>query len=244
MSERLGREGTVLADLGNNLALERWPIHGLKEQELNANVMPAAIFQRLVENVRKRGELESVPFCAEVNGKVEIVSGHHRVRAARAAGLSEVTVLVDRSGLSRSAIVAKQLAHNALAGSDDQEILAQLLARIETPDDLLETGIDPATLGKPDAPDVSLFATNVDLEYKTLTFAFLPHQFDEMDELIRHLDQRPDLLGFAGEEQFRPFLEAAAKYAKVRQVRSVATVIALLTRAALAGIEAEEAKAG
>ncbi len=240
---RPDRQGVKLADLGASLSLERWPIAGLKEQELNANVMPPAVFQRLVENIRKRGELESVPFCAEVQGKLEIVSGHHRVRAARAAGLNEVTVLVDRSGLSRSAIVAKQLAHNALTGRDDEEILAQLLARIETPDDLLESGVDPATLGTPEGVDVGLFSPHVDFEWRTVTLAFLPHQFDEWDSLIRHLDQRPDLLGLAPDEQFRPFLESAAQFAKARDIRSVGTVIALLTRIALAEVRKAELEA-
>jgi hypothetical protein len=232
--------GEVLADLGSGLTLERLPIRGLKEQSVNANVMPPAMFTRLVENIRKRGDLESVPFCAEVEGKVEIVSGHHRIRAARTAGLKEVTVLVDRSGLSRSTIIAKQLAHNAIAGRDDEDILLQLISRIETPDDLLETGLDLDALNRSQGVDVGLFAANADFNWQTITFAFLPHQFEEFDQLIKTLNGRQDLIGVADEAQFRPFLEAAAKYAKVRDVRSVGTVIALLTRVALEIAEDEK----
>ena len=46
-------------------------------------------------------------------GYYEIISGHHRVRAGRAAGLEWFYVLVDGDEeLSRSKIVSKQLSHN------------------------------------------------------------------------------------------------------------------------------------
>jgi hypothetical protein len=134
-----------LADLGNGLFLERWPIADLKEQDVNAHVMEPSKFNRMVANMKKRGALESVPFCAGAPDSIdpkqlaegigrddkvalriappEIISGHHRVRAGRAAELGDVVVLVDRSGLTRSAITAKQLAHNALVGVDDMELV-------------------------------------------------------------------------------------------------------------------------
>ena len=89
-----------LAELGHNLELWRVHIDELHEQEKNARVMDPRTFDRLTANISKGGRLEQLPFCALRAGEIEVVSGHHRIRAARAAELMEVFVLVDTSGLS------------------------------------------------------------------------------------------------------------------------------------------------
>ena len=63
------------------------PLSELREQDLNVRYMKDAMFKQLVSNIRSRGNLESLPFCARVVEKIEIISGHHRARAAKAAGL-------------------------------------------------------------------------------------------------------------------------------------------------------------
>ncbi|HUY98597.1 MAG TPA: ParB N-terminal domain-containing protein [Verrucomicrobiae bacterium] len=230
----------VLAELGNQLTVARVAITALREQDVNARTMNAATFERLVANIRRRGELESLPYCARVNGKVEIVSGHHRVRAARAAGLTEITVLIDESGLSRSAVTAKQLAHNALAGEDDQEVLRRLLADITDADDLLETGLpiptpDDASLIPP------LLQPHVDLSWRTVTLLFLPDQYEDFTALLKTIDGRPDLVGAVPGDQFDAFLQAAAAFARHRNVRNLGTTIALLTACAQTALAAETA---
>jgi hypothetical protein len=211
--------------------------------------MPPSTFNRLVENIRRRGRPESLPLCAEVDGKadgskvIEIVSGHHRIRAARAAGLTEIDALVDVSGLSRSSIVAKQLAHNALVGKDDDAIVRQLVAMLETPDDLLETGLDDTFLPPVEGDTIKLFSPRADFDWKTLTFVFLPHQMGEFKDLLAAVEGKQDLVGAAPAALFDPFLKAASGYARLKEIRNVGTVIALLTRIALAEIQADQAQA-
>ena len=86
-------------------------IKDLKEQDLNAQVMSPRTFERLAGNVKHRGALESLPYCWQPPGsdQVEIISGHHRVRAARAVGIETIAALVDTSDMTRGEIVAKQL---------------------------------------------------------------------------------------------------------------------------------------
>src|SRR3990167_3081838 len=109
----------VLAVLGNGMEVWRVGVDDLQEQDKNARTMSPQAFQRLVANIKNGDRLESLPFCVlRPNGDIEIVSGHHRTRAARAAGLNEVPVLIDTTTtLTRSQIVAKQLAHNSISGS-------------------------------------------------------------------------------------------------------------------------------
>ncbi|HEU5032745.1 MAG TPA: ParB/Srx family N-terminal domain-containing protein, partial [Spirillospora sp.] len=58
----------------------------LREQDVNAQTMSPRHFDRLTENIRGRGMIESLPYVywPDEEGVPEIVSGHHRCRAARA----------------------------------------------------------------------------------------------------------------------------------------------------------------
>ena len=235
-------QGQASLDLGNGLRIEVVAIGELREQDTNAHVMPPAKFERLVENIRRRGALESLPYCVQPGGEgpVEIVSGHHRVRAANAAGLTHIAVLVDTSTYSRSAIVAKQLAHNALVGHDDEEILKQLVATIDNPDDLLMTGLPKELLPGPEHDAMMLFTPRIDFDWRTVTFAFLPHQIDNLEKLLDSLDGQQDLVLCALREQFEPLLHAAAKLARIKKIRAGGTVLALLTEMALSEVQRAE----
>lgn len=225
-----------LVDLGAGLSICSAKISELREQDLNARVMDDAMFAQLVANIRRRGRLESLPYCAVAEGgtleDIEIVSGHHRVRGAAAAwgADAEIPFLLDESGLTRSQITAKQLAHNAIEGQDDPDIIRQLLAKIPNIDDLLETFIG-AELAAPKVEPVIF--PDIAIEFRTLSFAFLPHQMAAFDALMDSLAGRQDVVGVAPMEMFEPFVAAVGRYSRVKRVGRAATVIAELTEIAL-----------
>jgi hypothetical protein len=135
-------EGVInIADLGDGIIVAKVSINILKEQDKNAHLMKPEMFRQLHENIKKRGTLESLPYCALTDKGVEIVSGHHRYRAAKEAGLKEIFVLLDTSGLNRSQIAAKQIAHNALVGFDDSTVLREIAKMINDVDDMIESYI-------------------------------------------------------------------------------------------------------
>ena len=229
-------------DLGSGLWLETVTIADLKEQDVNAHVMAPATFERLVENIRRTGRLESTPYCAQPNGlgAVEVVSGHHRIRAARKAGLIDVPVLIDRNDLTRSQIIAKQLAHNAIVGSDDQDLVRQLVAQITSVDDLLESGLGEDILPTPEKFKVTLFAPHADYKWKTARFVFLSHQLDQFTELAKSFASEDKTLVVGFDAQFEAFIKAVASFGKERNIVSAATAIAVLTE--LATEQAQELK--
>lgn len=232
-------------EVAPELYVLRVPIADLREQDVNAHTMPPAKFERLVENIRTRGAPESLPYCvqADPDQPIEIVSGHHRVRASHAAGLTELAILLDTSKMPRSAVIAKQLAHNALVGSDDPDLIHQLLAEIDDPDHRLATGLSADVLEGQAAVDVAaMFAPRIDFDYRTVSFAFLPHQQAELERLIELLEGRQDLVVVAPIEQYDELLKVAARYARLKAVRSGATAITLMVRLALAEIEEAEAE--
>jgi hypothetical protein len=241
-------EGRVeeLADVGDGLIIARVAIADLKEQDVNAQSMEAREFERLVENIRKRGAPESLPYCAWPGreGPVEIISGHHRTRATRAAGFKQIVCLIDTRAMTRSEKIAKQLAHNALVGASQASIIGELLKMIDNPDDMLATGLPPELLPSAAHDAIVLFTPRIDFGWKTVTFTFLPHQLANLESLMVHLDGRQDLVGLAREEQWEKFLTYAAKFARVRDIRSAGMTIAALTEIALAKVEeAEQAAA-
>lgn len=129
----------VIYDMGSGLVIAKVPLDKVKEQDINARIMKNEMQDQLTANIKKRGQLESLPLFVLVDGKLEIISGHHRVKSARAAEMKEIIAIVDVSGLSRSKIAAKQLAHNAISGFDDDSTLREIVKMIDDVDDMIES---------------------------------------------------------------------------------------------------------
>jgi len=229
----------LIRNLGGGLSLYLVPLDSLREQDVNARLMPTAEYNQLVNNIKKRGHLESVPYCVRENGRIEIVSGHHRVRAAREAGLKDCTVLVDESGISRSEIVAKQLAHNKLSGFDDADTLSKLFAMLETPDDILQSGLAEDMIQQANVAMDALLTPHLDMDWKVVSFSFLPHQFKNLQALIDTIPPS-DMVVVGMEQQFDPFMKAVVKFARLKDVRNAAIAIALIIERMIEEADSEE----
>ena len=77
-------------DMGTGLIIAKVQIDKLREQDINARIMKKEMQDQLTANIKNRGQLESLPLLAEKDGVLEIVSGHHRIKSARAAGMKEI----------------------------------------------------------------------------------------------------------------------------------------------------------
>ena len=142
----------TVADMGSGLVIAKVKLTDFREQDINARIMKTEMQKQLTDNIKKRGQLESLPFCALIDGKIEIISGHHRIRSAKDSGvLTELFVILDTTGLRRSQVAAKQLAHNAISGFDDQSTLKdvqlhghqQLIADVDLVIGQDEPGVQP-----------------------------------------------------------------------------------------------------
>lgn len=100
--------------------------------EVNANAMSSDEFEKLVANIKKSGLSSTIACYKETeSGKYRIISGNHRFKACMKLGYTKVTILyADESKLTRDEIIAVQLSHNSLHGSDDKGILRRLLDEI------------------------------------------------------------------------------------------------------------------
>ena len=227
-----GKGVKLISDLGTGIYVAIVPINELREQDINARIMDDGKFKQLVNNIKKRGMVESLPFCAYTDKGIEIVSGHHRVKASREAGIKQLPVLIDISGLNRSQIAAKQLAHNAIAGIDDQNTLREIAKMITDVDDMLESAIDKDVFKEQQAEIEKLATPAVDIEWKTVQFTFLPHQLKDLQKLIDKTEG-VEIEGVADIALFKPFVEALEKTQKFQDVKSVGTAVYLMNKAAL-----------
>lgn len=190
--------------------------------------------------------LESVPYCAVPADKTkpEIVSGHKRVRAARESGLEHIIVLLDESGLSRSAVAAKVLAHNNIVGYSDLEVMAQLSQEITDIDDKLEAFLPQELESEIEEELDSLLAPKLDLDWKTVTLAFLPEQLETFTDLIEAMPGRQDLVAVAEVALFDRFVKALGEFSRFHDVRSANMAVAMMAKVALDVAQTGEVQKG
>lgn len=100
--------------------------------EKNAHFMAQDTFRQLIANIKRDGQLTSVPFLVEhKTGRYTAISGNHRVQGAKMAGLIKAQfMVVHEDDITKDEILAIQLSHNSIVGQDDSEILKELLEEI------------------------------------------------------------------------------------------------------------------
>ena len=228
----------LIAEAGTNLQIWKVRPEEIREQTTNARIMPPEMLERLAENLRKERRLESLPFCIRRrDGSFELVSGHHRTRAARMAGLDEIFILADTRDLGRSQVVAKQLAHNRISGTDDQETLAVLFGEISRVDDILESYVTAADFdGLAEADSVAIPPLSAVVPWYIVNFAFLPaaiEKFDELERRVRKLPRDTDMVGVASADVYARFAEAVGRVIKAENVRSIGAVLTRMIDATL-----------
>lgn len=216
----------IIYDMGSGLVIAKVLIDKVKEQDINARIMKNEMQDQLTANVMKRGQLESLPLLVLKDGKLEIISGHHRIKSARAAGLKEIIVIIDTSGLTRSQIAAKQLAHNAISGFDDDSTLREIVKMITDVDDMIESFVGKDIMEEPLEQYEKMLSPAVQFDFKNVTFSFLPHQVQDMDVLIKNLETTaPEIIGVAPYEQCKNFVETLSRYQKFTDIRNVGAAI-------------------
>lgn len=223
----------VVADMGAGLVIAKVKLTDFREQDINARIMKTEMQKQLTDNIKKRGQLESLPFCALIDNRIEIISGHHRIRSAKDSQvLTEIFVILDATGLRRSQVAAKQLAHNAISGFDDQSTLKEIAKLIDDVDDMLESYIGKEIIGEPMAELEKLLSPKVEFDWKNITFTFLPHQVKDLEKLLSVLQSvGPDFLGVADISQHEEFIGTITKYQQFANVKNTGAAIYAMVKA-------------
>lgn len=169
---------------GDSLKLQIVDPKSLVLMRKNARYMPKEVFDQLTRNVKSDNALQSVPLCHTLaNGKLEVLSGNHRVKAALTAGLTSILVMVIPTELANGKRRAIQLSHNAIAGQDDAQLLIELWEEIESIQDKLYSGLDSAAIGE--LKKINFAGFNAEqIRTEQITMWFLPEEVDKLDKLL------------------------------------------------------------
>jgi hypothetical protein len=220
--------------LPEGLTLYYAEVDDIDEQEVNPRSMPQKMFNQLVDNVKGVGALESVPLCVRVGKRIQMVSGHHRLRAARAAGIKYILILLYEE-LSVSRIKSKQLAHNTITGQDDPELVKRVWDEITDIQAQFEAYVDPRVLNTVPEP-VSFKQVDVDMGTlsKTILVIFLASQKIDFDLAVNRILPKAELdeVYLAQREVYDGWREALQRVRSDLDIVSIPTALAQMARLA------------
>lgn len=222
-------EPVRLLELSPGLAL--WKVHldSLRERDVNARTMSDDKFRRLSENIKNRGELESFPLVTPIKDRPQefhIISGHHRTRAARFAGVLIIPVIVIERELTEDEIKAKQLAHNSLAGEDDMDVLKQLYDSIESVDQKLASGLSDLEV-KAMTPAIQSDEIALEMEFEQIYILFLKSGHERWQSMLELLEQDATLYA-AQYEDFERYTRMINEVSRKENVRNIAGIMAAI----------------
>lgn len=181
-------------DMGDGYSIWRVHIDSLRERDKNARIMSQFKFDRLTENIKENGGLfESLPLATPIenkggNAEFLIISGHHRIRAARSANITMIHVIVIEKQLTKDEIIAKQLSHNALSGEDDQHVLRELYDEIKIIDFKIQSGLTDMEIDIPQT-SVKINDIQIQLDYELVKLFFLSRDAQRLDEIFATLEE-------------------------------------------------------
>jgi hypothetical protein len=210
-------------------------------QKKNARYMGTDTMEQLTQNIKGDGALESVPLLfqdekLEKEGKYEIISGHHRIEAAKAAGLQLIMCFV-RKGITRDQLVSKQLSHNSLTGKDDQQLLKELFDSITDIDLKMASGLSN------EIAKVEFESLNFKMgTYKSFMILFTPPQIDDFEKIVKDVVANSNMGGsetevrLASMDDSQAFIAAIQRVKKVENIKSNAVAIHRILQLAAGGL--------
>ncbi|WP_449246642.1 hypothetical protein [Desulfarculus baarsii] len=191
----------------------------------NARFMTKETFDVLVEGVSRTG-LSSMPFCYFDGTDQIVLSGNHRVKAARSAGVPKVLFLYTDREMSREEQIAVQLAHNQVTGQDDPQVLKQLWGEISDLGLKYLTGFDDEFFEKLRPVEFAPIKEAA-LMQKQVVFLFLGEDMGkiaEAAELIEKIKAKEPVL-LARFQDFDLFFEAVMQTKEKLGIVNTATAI-------------------
>jgi hypothetical protein len=206
--------------------------------EKNAHYMPAKVYRQLVSNIKKDRNLSSVPFCwRREDGKLVVLSGNHRVDAARDAQVEKIIVLYTDAQMGRSEQIAIQLSHNSLIGSDDPQALRELWREIIDLEFKQYTGLDEVAMSALDAADMDKIRGGK-MPMEDLHLLFLPDEIEYIDEAIKEIARKKGKVYAAPLSAWEEFFETLLNFKEAAKVYNSATALLEMTKIVMQWIDA------
>lgn len=231
------------------------PLTDLKHLTKNARYMTGDQLRRLVDNLKRDGELTSYPlvyrpdaklnpdFYEQSQGELIILSGNHRVEAAREAGISHTNAIEIKTVLSDERLRAIQLSHNSINGQDDPSVLLNLYESLSL-DEKLYSGLTDDDF---DVEPIDVSGLGIgSVQYAEVTLAFIPHELKQVQKWMKSIEDQarksPTLV--AKYEDFDKFFETVVRVKKELKTYNSAIAFAMLCHLATERLDQLKEKDG
>lgn len=189
--------------------------------KVNANRMSDADFNQLVSNIQKSGLSSSITCYKKNDNSFVIISGHHRFRACLKLSYVKIPVIyADEKDLSNDEILAIQMSHNSLHGTDDKGILKKMFEEIKDIDFKNFAHVNIDEIGKISTENYS-FSPEI-LQY-TVTVILYSDVYNKLQEILGILDEsisKSDLIVVAEDKNENDFLKLMSEVKKKYNIKS------------------------
>jgi hypothetical protein len=243
MAEALQQELDRINDLLNAESITPYRI-GIADPRvmvaapINAHFMSKRVYDQLVDNIKKDGNLGSLPFCwhevkvedGVARTAINILSGHHRIEAAAAAGVQRILYLYTNAKLTQSERIAIQLSHNAIHGEDDINILRMQWESLESLQDKLYAGLDDDFFKSFDPVVLNSF-NEQDIDFEAIELLFLPTELERLARAMEEIGKSKRARYAASLRQYEEFTAALMRYKDAAQIFNSATAFAVMVEA-------------
>ena len=209
----------------------------IKLLKVNARYMKPDEYQRLVANIKKDGQLTSVPFCYyNENNEIEVLSRNHRVMASIDAGLNEIKVMISKTKLTKEQALAIQLSHNSICGQDDEELLKKLYGQLEDLEFKEYSGLTDDFFNFCKEVEKDLKVPN--LSYQALNLLFCPEELEEIKQVLVSIS---DLINsnhiISNMKDYDEYLETSTAISKCLNIKNPSTTFLAMIRLAKENID-------
>lgn len=197
----------------------------IKFIEKNARFMSQNEFNALVSNIKRDGQLSSVPFLIKENEIYTVISGNHRIKASIEAGLTSIKAMVGEN-LSNDEIRAIQLSHNSITGKDDLQILKEIFDEIQN-SDLKEYSFIDTSLFE-DLEKVNIEIVQPANEFISLNMVFFSAELSKFEDIIQEIETSNKLSDYTipmPMQEFDNFIEVVGKIKKEYKIKDYGATI-------------------
>ncbi|KPL72271.1 hypothetical protein ADN00_15765 [Ornatilinea apprima] len=194
--------------------------------EKNAHFMPKRLFDQLVDNIKNDQNLSTLPFCwKKADGSFVVLSGNHRVQAAKEANIQKILVLYTDEDLTRSRQIAIQLSHNSLVGQDNPTLLLDLWNELDSLQAKIYTGLDDNLLQT--LPPVNVIRLNEEpLRLEEPSILFVPAEIERVSDVIKRIGKSNRTRLIAGVDEFDRFFDKLLEFKEAEGIINTATAFA------------------
>jgi hypothetical protein len=193
--------------------------------EKNAHYLPKATFDRLTDNIARDGNLATLPFCWRTpDGAYIVLSGNHRVLAAKTAKIARILILYTDQALTRSEQVAIQLSHNALVGQDNPTQLLELWNEIDDLGMKVYSGLDDALLATLKPVEMVRVSEAV-LHFEELRVLFLSSEIADLATTLKRIGDAKHQRFAARFEDWERFWDVLLTYKEAAGIKNTATAL-------------------